>query len=340
MALTLRSVAGIAATLALCTTPLLAQADLVVDAQRLSDSWFVEDLDLPDTSCALVEMCAGAPGVRRLLKFDTLVANLAQTDLVLGSPLDNPLFAWSPCHGHYHLEGFSEYRLLDALGNPAAPGRKQAFCLTDYQAYLSEPWVGQRRHYDCDDQGLQAGWSDLYAANLDCQWIDVTNLPGGNYTLEVTLNPDGILPESDYSNNVETVPVTLPSPSGLPPRPDGRRIPGSPLLVSQAGADVLLEYDVTSCPAPDYNLYYGLRGGAWSYAYAGAACGIGTTGRAIVALPDPAPDQLIWFLLVGVDAVPTPVREGGHGFDSSDRERPLSGAGFCSVERTQSGPIC
>jgi len=326
--------------LALCATPLFAQADLVIDAPRMASSWFVEDDDFPSTSCALVEACVGAPGYRRLLKFDSLTGNISQTDVTLGSPVGNPLFEYSPCHQHYHLKGFSRYDLLDALGNLAAPGRKLASCVTDSQQYLSDPWVSPVPRYDCSFQGMQAGWADLYWAGLDCQWIDVTNVPAGHYTLQVTVNPDRILAESNYSNNVSSVQVTLPPTAGIPPRPDGRRIPGSPLLASPAGVSVRVDYDATTCPAPDYNLYYGTRSGTWAYSYTGAVCRIGTTGSAIVSLPDPAAGQVVWFLVVGTDPASSPVREGGAGFDSSNGERPLSGVGFCSVGRTQSGPTC
>jgi len=306
----------------------------------MAASWFVEDRGFPPSSCVLVEECVGGLGVRRLLRFDTLTANVAQVDLLLGDPATNPGFVWSPCHGHYHLEGYSEYQILDALGNLVLPGRKRAFCLSDSLRYVSAPWVPQNPLYDCGFQGLQRGWADLYDAFLECQWIDVTNVPAGDYFLRVIVNSQGTLAESDFSNNTATVPVTLPAPAGLPPRPDGRRIPGEPLRVSPSGARLQVDYDVSTCPAPDYNLYYGFRSDAWSYTYAGAVCRIGTSGRAVVDLPDPAPGYVVWFLIVGVDPFTTPVKEGGHGFDSSDRERPLSGVGLCPVDRTQSGPSC
>ena len=41
----------------------------------------------------------------------------------------------------------------------------------------------------CSDQGIQAGWADVYGAHLDCQWIDVTDVPAGIYTLEIEVNP-------------------------------------------------------------------------------------------------------------------------------------------------------
>jgi hypothetical protein len=335
-----RAGAGIVVISALCAAPLFGQPDLIVDQDQLANSWSIEDREFQDGSCALVEACIGGSGVRRLLKFDALIANIAQVDFVLGDPTTDPRFIFSPCHGHYHFEGFTEYRVLDALGHQVMTGRKQAFCVLDTLAYLSEPWVPQRRLYTCEFQGLQPGWGDIYGANLDCQWIDVTNLPGGDYTLGVTVNPEGSLTESDYANNTVAVPVTLDAPAGLPHRPDGRRVPGSPLLVNPEGADLRVDYDVSFCPPPDYNLYYGFGSGTFSYAYSGAVCGVGTSGSALVSLPDPAPGQMVWFLIVGVDPFSSPVREGGHGFDSDGTERPLRGTGFCSVGRTQPSISC
>ncbi|HKB07107.1 MAG TPA: lysyl oxidase family protein [Candidatus Polarisedimenticolia bacterium] len=336
----MRAVGWIAAVMTLGTAPAFAQGDLTIDAPRLAGSWFVEDRGFSSSSCVLVEGCVGGPGVRRLLRFDTLTPNLAQVDLVLGDPTTNPAFVWSPCHGHYHYRGYAEYDLLDALGQLVLTGRKQAFCIEDTERYVSAPWVPPGPLYDCSFQGLQRGWADLYDAFLECQWIDVTNLPAGDYNLRVIVNPDGTVAESDVSNNTATVPVTLPAPAGLPPRPDGRLIPGEPLRVGLLGARTQVDYDASTCPAPDYNLYYGFRSDAWSYSYAGAVCRIGTSGSAIVDLPDPAPGYVLWFLVVGVDPFHTPVKEGGHGFDSSDHERPLSGVGLCAVDRTQSGPSC
>lgn len=34
-------------------------------------------------------------------------------------------------------------------------------------------------------QGLSPGCFDIYAANIDCQWIDITDVPPGNYVLKV-----------------------------------------------------------------------------------------------------------------------------------------------------------
>ena len=47
-----------------------------------------------------------------------------------------------------------------------------------------------RKEYDCSNQGIQAGWSDLYGNSLDCQWLDVTDVPPGDYFLAALTDLD------------------------------------------------------------------------------------------------------------------------------------------------------
>jgi hypothetical protein len=93
-------------------------------------------------------------------------------------------------------------------GTKAVAGRKQAFCFRDNVKYFS--WGGSSRAYDCEHQGITAGWEDVYPRDLDCQWLDITGVPRGNYNLTVVVNPLRILRESNYSNNSATVPIFIP----------------------------------------------------------------------------------------------------------------------------------
>jgi len=156
--------------------------------------------------CAVVEGCVTG-GTRRLLRFASETRNIGAGNLVLGDPVGNPLFHYQPCHGHYHFEQFAAYRLKDTNGVVVATGLKAGFCLLDYRRWSGS--ANANSIYDCSNQGIQAGWADVYSADLDCQWIDVTDLPDGTYDLELEVNPARLLTEADYSNNIAVVPVVI-----------------------------------------------------------------------------------------------------------------------------------
>ncbi len=157
--------------------------------------------------CEVLEGCA-VPGTRKLLSFTSETRNIGTGDLIMGNPATNSLFHFASCHGHYHFEGFAVYDLLDANGNSVASGNKIGFCLLD-----DRPWsttANPTPKYDCNNQGIQAGWSDVYAAGLPCQFIDITSVPAGEYVLRMEVNPYGALAESDTNNNVILVSVSIP----------------------------------------------------------------------------------------------------------------------------------
>ncbi len=129
--------------------------------------------------------------------------------------MNNPLFEFDPCHGHYHFDHFAEYRLLDTNGAQVAIGHKVGFCLLDFMAW--DPNASPEYVYDCDYQGIQRGWADIYMASLPCNWIDITGLPGGTYILELEVDPENRIAESDESNNITRVLVSFPD---CPPPPN------------------------------------------------------------------------------------------------------------------------
>lgn len=52
----------------------------------------------PD-ACPVHEGCVDKPGLRRLLRFDTVTMNMGDSDFSAGVPdTSNPQFVWDPCH--------------------------------------------------------------------------------------------------------------------------------------------------------------------------------------------------------------------------------------------------
>lgn len=157
------------------------------------------------SDCEVQEGCTSV-GTRKLLKFDFLCWNVGSKDIHLGNPSQNPQwYEFSKCHGHYHLKNFNDYRLYDCKGR-FLKGQKQAFCLMDIEQ--RDATAGPRK-FTCADQGITAGWADVYNAGLDCQWIDITGLRDGDYVLETRTNANGIVREDWYGDNSTWVGVRI-----------------------------------------------------------------------------------------------------------------------------------
>jgi hypothetical protein len=182
--------------------------DLQFIAAEMSQTVTVTNDIFRDGDCEVVEGCVGAAGTRTLVRFDTVSANRGTADVVVGVPPppgeSNDVFQWSPCHMHHHVRNYASYELLDATGTVVLTARKQSFCLEDGENV--QPGVPPTG-YSCTDQGITHGWADVYSRYLSCQWIDVTGMASGTYTLRVVVNPLHTLPESNYDNNTFTVPV-------------------------------------------------------------------------------------------------------------------------------------
>lgn len=154
----------------------------------------------------LLDTCI-SEGSHRLLRFDFLSSNIGDVDLHVGKPQDHPeWFVFSGAHGHYHFVGFNTYALLDFDGATIVPGFKQAFCLEDVEK--NDP-NAQAAKFTCADQGISAGWADLYSAVLPCQFISIDNVPDGDYLLRATTNAEHKLAEDNYSDNTVTVALRL-----------------------------------------------------------------------------------------------------------------------------------
>ena len=192
--------------------------DLTISAGELRQNYQFTMQYFNPNACEISEQCVAAPGWRRLLMFTTYTPNVGTADLNLGmSAASNPNFEFSECHHHYHFRGYADYSLLRQDGSQAAIGHKQSFCVEDLvQEDTTSPGVRTQPYYNaCGEgggrQGISVGWADDYYPNLPCQWIDVTDVPAGQYTLRVALNTEHRFEELDYTNNSADVTVTIPA---------------------------------------------------------------------------------------------------------------------------------
>lgn len=132
-------------------------------------------------------------------------------------------------HGHFHYAQFVMARLWrsDAAGRlldeePVRESRKNGYCLYDAENYWSEHKRSTERRYESGTlcrpfegtppvqvNGLSVGWGDTYESSLTDQFVEVSDLGPGHYVLELLVDPNDLLRETDESDNSAFVHVFL-----------------------------------------------------------------------------------------------------------------------------------
>ena len=174
-----------------------------------------------DDECFINEGCMTGYGDRELLIFDTRIENIGDVDWFVGKQPasgeeSGDFWEFAPCHNHWHYKGYAEYLLYDADGNEIPAGFKAGFCVQDSNCGLG----GGTAKYNCGYQGLSAGCGDIYPGTSDlynawdCQWLDVTDVSDGLYTVVIRVNWNQAADqagriETDYANNWGQVCVEL-----------------------------------------------------------------------------------------------------------------------------------
>ena len=111
-----------------------------------------------------------------------------------------------------------------------------------------------------------------------------------------------------------------------PPVPDGNLVPGNAMIARKHsdGVDIVVRWDVLTCPADDYNLLLGDLSAVSSVNVTSAVCGLGTSGAATFT---PPAGNVFWVIASeNADGV-----EGSHGVDSNGDPRPSNAIGLCGI---------
>ncbi len=176
--------------------------DLVIDQDYLQATIYPSTITVGETDCYINEGCLNGYGTREIIRFGTRIDNIGTQDYYIGNPTTAPeMFSYDNCHNHNHVDSYAEYLLYDMDGVVIPVGFKFGFCVMDLTCDL-----GGTAQYGCSTQGISSMCSDIYSSGLACQWIDVTDVPDGIYTMVVRINwektPDGLgRHELDYNNN-------------------------------------------------------------------------------------------------------------------------------------------
>lgn len=158
-----------------------------------------------------------------------------------GDPADGDgLFELATCHAHYHFRNYATYELFpvnpDGSLGRVIQSAKRGFCMIDVAPFQvpglqPEAWV----YRSCGrvgvpgNQGIATGWADQYYKWLQGQYFVIDGLAPGRYLIRIHVNPPFVargkevcphrdpqgfchmLPESDFSNNLAQVEITIPA---------------------------------------------------------------------------------------------------------------------------------
>jgi hypothetical protein len=176
--------------------------DLVLDSTYFdglpyfTSDFSLEAYDSDYDDCAFEEACVTGTDIRYVLKFGVKISNIGDVDYHLGSPGDGaPGFVYSDCHNHWHYADYGEYLLFDSLGVEIPAGHKNGYAVMDVGCFDGTPQYGGW------NMGISAGCYDIYGRGTSCQWVDLTDVPDGRYTMVQRVNWEN---NPDIDGNVET----------------------------------------------------------------------------------------------------------------------------------------
>ncbi len=159
----------------------------------------IEGTDCDDEGCSTVD--------QRIFEDDGIPGGASRTEPVVGGQL---IVETGDGHDHYHYENATLYELIRP-SQPSVPIAKIGFCMLDTfenrngpipTSYFPSGSGTCSRRSGTVVMGISTGWGDYYSVSLALQWIVVTDVEAGEYTLRSTVNPGNEFIEANYDDNV------------------------------------------------------------------------------------------------------------------------------------------
>jgi len=112
-------------------------------------------------------------------------------------------------HNHWHVQEMMRYDLWG--GDERLRGEKVGFCFLDSDLWRSSlpgqqgpyyrgSWCGTDPNALINRMGISIGWGDEYEWYLAYQWVDISGVRDGTYTLRGMVDPYGFFLEQKESN--------------------------------------------------------------------------------------------------------------------------------------------
>lgn len=162
--------------------------DLRLVALDSEDSVSFRQQIVIDESCEVLDGCAKETGSRALMGVEFTMRNDGTAPLDIGSPWDADIFESSQCDQAY-IPGLFTAELRDSSDRVVSRGSMATKCIK-----------ADNGSFTCGSQGLGMNEASTQPQGA-CNFLDVTGLEEGEYTIRVTVNPEHKISESNYDNN-------------------------------------------------------------------------------------------------------------------------------------------
>jgi hypothetical protein len=125
-------------------------------------------------------------------------------------------------YNNWHFKQFAQYRLLTSTKKVVVRSHKEGFCIAPTDAidlalrhatwqpsYLGLNGACGSESALSVQEILPLGWGDTYFQDVPGESFNITHLPNGTYYIEVIVNPEGLLHESNTANDTSLRKVIL-----------------------------------------------------------------------------------------------------------------------------------